>query len=343
MKQRINILFLGIFIILNMGCEKLIIDENKEHNNLEDFEMAWQITHDQYPYFEWKGIDWQEVYDIYYPKAVASQGDEIYNVLLEMFAHLEDGHMHIETEGGQQMMPWIPPRRIKDLYALNSTLIGNYFNLDLLVDSEGIMNYQVLSENIGYLNIVTFEGKYNFNAVEEIFNYFKNTRGMIIDIRHNYGGDIHNVDKVVGHFLTNPIPRNPYYFQGEQIALDSIRPMGSFTYSKPSVLLINGVSFSASEITSVIMKQINHVTVIGDTTGGGSLGYLNKKYNGDFRLPSGKLFHIGNLDVRNYDGVPFETIGVVPDILVPQTENDIKAGHDLQLEYAINFLKEKTL
>jgi len=343
MKKISFISILVISLLMVMGCEKLIIGENNKNYNLDDFEEAWQITYDQYPYFELKGINWEAVYEIYYPAAVASQGDEIYNVLLEMFAHLEDGHMHIETEGGQQMMPWIPPRRIKDLYALNATLIGEYFNQDLLVDPESIMNYQVLPDNIGYLNILTFAGKYNFNAVNEIFNYFKNTSGMIIDIRHNYGGDIHNVDKVVGHFIKNPIPRNSYYFMDEQIEMDSIRPVGSYTYLKPTVLLINGVSFSASEITSEIMRQIGHVTLIGDTTGGGSLGYLNKKYNGDFRLPSGKLFHIGNLDVRKYNNEPFETVGIVPDIVVPQTEKNIQDGHDLQLEYAINFLKEKTL
>lgn len=343
MKKYIFISVLVIFLLFVYSCEKALIDENSKNYNMDDFETAWNITNDQYPYFELKGINWTGLYNIYYPMAAESQGDEIYNVLLEMFAHLEDGHMYIETEGGQQMIPWTPPRRLKDLYAFNTTVIAGYFDQELLIDPEGIFNYQILPENLGYLNVVTFDGKYNFSAVNDIFNYFKNTSGMIIDIRHNYGGDIHNVDKVVGYFLKRPILRNAYYFKDEQLEIDSIYPIGSYTYLKPSVLLINGVSYSASEITSEIMKQIDHVTLIGDTTGGGSLGYLNKTYNGDFRLPSGKLFHIGNLDVRKYNGEPFETVGIIPDILIPQTEQNIQDGQDIQLEYAINFLKNKNL
>lgn len=338
----VNIVLLGIFILF-IGCEKIIITENSENLNMEDFEMAWQITKDQYPYFEVKGIDWDELYIVYQPQASASQGDEIYTVLIEMFAHLKDGHMYIETEGGKQMTPWVPPRRTKDYYSFSPILIGYYFNTDLLLDVEEIFNYQILPENIGYFNICTFDGKYKFKAAPDIFNYFINTRGLIIDIRNNYGGDIHNVDKIAGHLLENPMPRNAYYFQGEQIEMDSICPLSSTPYLNPVVLLINGVSFSASEITTEIMKQIEHVTVIGDTTGGGSLGYLNKYANGDFKLPSGKLFHIGNLDVRKYDGLPFETVGVIPDILVPQTEADINSGHDLQLEFAIDYLKAGNL
>jgi len=124
--------------------------------------------------------------------------------------------------------------------------------------------------------------------------------------------------------------------------LDSIQPYQNDQYFKPIVLLVNGVSFSASEITAETFKQkIPQATVIGDTTGGGSLGYLNASNNGDFRLPSGKLFHIGNLDVRKYNNEPYENIGIVPDIVIPQTEADILSGHDKQLEFAINFLLNK--
>lgn len=337
-KYALFILFI-FFLILSTSCEKAIIHENKDNLNLEDFEKAWQVTKDQYPYFEIKGINWDALYDIYYPQAVSSEGDEVYNVLLEMFVHLKDGHMYLETEGGQQMSPWTPPRVIKDLYAFNPALIGKYFDNDLLIDSEENINYQILPENVGYMNICSFSGEYGFGEVNSIFNYFKNTTGLIIDIRHNSGGYIYNVDKVVGHLLLNPIPRHDYYFQYEKLEMDSIRPKGSYTYLNPVVLIVNGLSFSASEITTEVMKQIDNVTVIGDTTGGGSLGYVNEKYNGDFLLPSGKLFHIGNLDVRKYDGQPYETVGVVPDILVPQTENDILSGTDKQLEFAIGYIK----
>lgn len=342
-RYRLFLVFIPLAFFLG-GCEKAIIPENSENFNLEDFEVAWQTTKDHYPYFELKQVDWDILYDEYYPLAASSQGDEIYTVLIDMFAHLEDGHMYLELEGGAQMIPWFPTRRVKDQYAFNPTVIGTYFDKEILLCGEGIMNYQILPSNIGYLSISTFSGKYNFSYLWEIFELFRNTTGLIVDIRHNYGGDIHNVDKLVRNFIASPIRRNPYYYDFEEMEMDSIQPGGKYTYSNAVVLLVNGVSFSASEITTEIFKQkITQATVIGDTTGGGSLGYLNPANNGDFRLPSGKLFHIGNLDVRKYNYVPFENIGIVPDIVIPQTETDILAGKDIQLEYAIQFiLSEKS-
>lgn len=325
--------------ILTSGCEKAMINENPENENMDDFEVAWQVTKDHYPYFGLKGVDWDALYVEYYPRAAASRGDEIYQVLLEMFAQLKDGHMYLETMGGAQLTPWTPDRRIKDTYAFNPSLVGTYFDKELLTDEEEIMNYQILPQNIGYLYIRTFAGDYKFTSIREIFNFFRNTDGLIVDIRHNYGGDIHNVDRLAGNFISEPIPRNPFYHEYERLEMEDIEPYGNYTYTNPVVLLINGVSYSSSEITAEIFREmIPQATLIGDTTGGGSLGYLNKYKNGDFRLPSGKLIHIGNLDVRKYNDVPFEKIGILPDILLPQTEADIQAGHDRQLEYAIDFL-----
>jgi len=294
---------------------------------------------DHYPYFELNGIDWNALYDVYYPQAVSSRGDEIYAVLLEMFSHLQDGHIYIETMGGKQLSPWVPVRRLKDIYAFSPALIGTYFDKELLLDEEAIMNYQVLPHNIGYLSICTFSGKYKFSSITGIFDFFANTTGLIIDLRHNFGGDIKNVDKLVRNFIDKPIARNPYFFDFEPLELDSIQPGGHYSYDAPVVLLINGVSYSSCEIAAEIFKQqIPQATLVGDTTGGGSLGYLNKYNNGDFRLPSGKLMHIGNLDVRKYNNIPFENIGIIPDILLPQTEADIQAGVDKQLEFSIAFL-----
>jgi C-terminal processing protease CtpA/Prc len=283
------------------------------------------------------------LYIDYYPKAAASRGDEIYTVLIELFSHLKDGHMYLELEGGQQMIPWIPFRRKKDLYSFNAVLIGRYFNDPVITCEEHVINYQILPQNIGYLNIQSFSGAYYLSELPHVFRYFSNTIGIIVDIRHNYGGDIHNVDKLVRNFIETPIPRNPYFYNFQPIEMDSIYPGGPYTYQNPGVLLINGVSYSASEITAEIFKQkIPHITLVGDTTGGGSLGYLNAQNNGHFRLPSGKLFHIGNLDVRKYNGIPFENIGIVPDILVSQSMEDINTGHDQQLEFAIALILKKT-
>ena len=100
------------------------------------------------------------------------------------------------------------------------------------------------------------------------------------------------------------------------------------------MVLINGGSFSEAERFAEIMKQIPSVTVVGETTGGGSAG------GGDrFVLPNGATMSVGTYDFRRYDGIPWETVGVSPDVRVPQTPVHAAAGGDPQLEYALNLLR----
>jgi len=84
-----------------------------------------------------------------------------------------------------------------------------------------------------------------------------------------------------------------------------------------------------------------NVTAVGDTTGGGSAGGNSEPPDAvaSFYLPSGKMIDIGTVDLRRYDGLPWEWLGVPPDIRVVQTEADINQGRDKQLEYAIDMLK----
>lgn len=102
------------------------------------------------------------------------------------------------------------------------------------------------------------------------------------------------------------------------------------------MVLSNGSTFSAGEFTAEILKQLPQVTAVGDTTGGGSVGGGEESL---YFLPSGKSINIGFIDIRRYDGLPWEWLGVAPDIRVVQTEADIKQGRDKQLEYAIDMLK----
>ena len=89
-----------------------------------------------------------------------------------------------------------------------------------------------------------------------------------------------------------------------------------------------------------MLKQLPNVTAVGDTTGGGSAGNTSAPgFQPIWHMPSGKWFEIGNLDIRRYDGLPWESLGVPPDIRVVQPLADLRAGHDRQLEYAIDLLK----
>ena len=169
--------------------------------------------------------------------------------------------------------------------------------------------------------------------------YLKNTKGLIIDIRQKRGGTPQNVEAVVSRFITEPMEWPRFFSLGQLIDVYPIQPQGK-AYSNPVVVLINGSTYSAGEITVECLKQLPNVIAVGDTTGGGSGISANNspKTVGDFQLPSGKWISVPSGYIERFDGIPWEWNGIPPDIRVEQTEEDVKKGRDMQLEYAINYL-----
>ncbi|MBN2214831.1 MAG: hypothetical protein JW723_11350 [Bacteroidales bacterium] len=337
--SRIKIPILICSVIILAGCEDLFVNQAESNLNMEDFEAAWNRVDAVYPYLDYKQIDWDSIYVIYKPRALNAKGDEIYTVLFEMLGELKDRHIYVKTLGGNAINTFQPPRWLKDKDAYDPVVVRDYFDEALFVTGEGRIEYGIIPGNIGYIYMATFDGDYLLNCFPEALNFVKNTKGLILDIRHNNGGSYQNLVAVVSRFITSPLAKPDYYVLGEIIPLPPFEPQGYFQYVNPVIVLINGVCYSTGDIFPEVMKQISTVTLVGDTTGGGSSGSTSSA-PAEYTLPSGKKIFVGTTDWRRYDGLPYEWIGVPPDILVQQSKEDIESGRDRQLEYAINMFKE---
>jgi C-terminal processing protease CtpA/Prc len=324
--------------ILLYDCEHMIVDPANSNLNLEDFEATWERVNTVYPYLELKGINWDSLYLVYKPRAGKARGDEIFTVLIEMLGELKDMHIYVKTAGGRSISTYYAPRWIKDKYAYNPIVVRNYFDRELKITGKGTIEYEIIPGNIGYIYMGTFDENYLSNFFSVALDYVKDTKGLILDIRHNNGGSYQNLVAVVSRFVASPLQKPEYYVLGELIPLPPFEPQGSFQYVNPTIVLINGVCYSTGDIFPEVMKQISTVTVIGDTTAGGSSGSTGPA-PAEYKLPSGKIIFVGTTDWRGYDGLPLEWIGCSPDIRVEQTEEDINNGRDKQLEFAINLLK----
>jgi hypothetical protein len=336
--SKIKLLLIICSAIIFKSCEDMIVNPAESNLNVEDFEAAWNRVNAVYPYLEYKHINWDSIYTIYRPRAEQSKGDEIYTVLIEMLGELKDMHIYVKTDGGRSINTYLAPRWVKDKYVYDPIVVRNYFDRELRITGDGRIEYGIISGNIGYIYMATFDDDYLLNYFSEALNYVKNTKASILDIRHNNGGSYQNLVAVVSRFITSPLEKPEYYLLGELIPLPPFEPQGSFQYINPIVVLINGVCYSTGDIFPEVMSQISTVTLVGDTTGGGSSGSTTAA-PAEYKLPSGKIIFVGTTDWRRYDGLPYEWIGVPPDILVQQTKKDIENGIDKQLEYAIDMLK----
>jgi hypothetical protein len=324
------------------GCHDLVVRPADSNQHMEDFEAVWNRVNEVYPFLEFKNINWDSLYSGYQARVEAARGDEFYLVLNDLLAELKDGHVYYHTDGGGEVYPYVQPRHIKDRHAYSPFVVRSYFNKKLRVTESRCAEYEILPDSIGYVFLSDFGEDHLSKEFPGILAYLKNTRGLIIDIRQKVGGNTLNVSALVSRFMTESLAWPEIYCLGEPMDIPALQPSESFIYENPVVVIINGSTYSAGELTTEMLKQLPTVTVIGDTTGGGGgtgSGCPSAMSVSEYRLPSGKLISTPTGYIKRYDGQHYEWNGVTPDIYVKQTEEDIRNGRDKQLEYAINIIK----
>jgi carboxyl-terminal processing protease len=317
------------------GCSELLTPDPETSANLADFEAAWQRVEHVYPFFQFKHINWDSIHVAFRPLAEASQGDDIDRVLFAMLQNLRDGHVRLSSPGGASVPTYIPPRLLKDRFAYSPLVVRRYFATELRLAGNDRIEYGIINGTIGYIAVSTLRNEEPvLTGFDEALASVKETKGLIIDVRHDEGGSDWNSMGIVGRLISKPIDGLPHLSSDSTLVPGGIIvPRGPFQYTRPVVLLINGVCFSACEDFAEMMKHVPTVTAVGDTTSGASGAPQ------PFRLPSGRTINVSTIFIRRYDGQPIEWNGVPPDVRVAQTQSDVDADRDPQLEYAIGLLE----
>lgn len=319
-----------------------------------DFEAVWSAVDSVYPFLEFKGIDWDAVHTAYRSRFEAAAGDERYVHLLEMLGELKDGHVKLKPPAGARIplqdgwveqddgtiFPYIGPRWWRDKDVWRADLLLNYLHSDSIhIAEDSLIGYAIRDDGIGIVRIAQFMPHEITGDFDAAMSYLRNTKALVVDERHNTGGNLDTIREFVGRFLTEPLDAIEVYILGELYPWPPVPPRGTRPYTNPVVVLINGQSYSGAEAFAEMMKQLPQVTVVGDTTGGGS-GAADNSAPGVFRLPSGAELKIPTGEALRYDGLPWEWLGIPPDIRIEQTEADRANGRDKQLEYAIELLNQ---
>jgi len=305
---------------------------------LEDFESAWSHIDSIYPLFDFKNIDWDSIRTVYTVRIEQSDNDDFFAVLMDLIGELKDGHANVYTESGLKFRPYTPSRLLRDEEAFDTNVVRSYFNQPLRITGNGTIHYEFISDSIGYVYISTFGNdlRNHVDDIDNVIDYFSQARGIIIDVRNNRGGGSAVYDPIIGRLLARPIEtESAFSVMGTRLPY-TILPQGNRQYSGPIVILINGTCFSATEVFAGRMRQLDYVSLVGDTTAGGGMSS-----NGEARhfLPSGGSIRINYEAILRIDGQPIEWNGVPPDIRVMQTKADIDRVEDKQLEFAIDYLK----
>ena len=193
-------------------------------------------------------------------------------------------------------------------------------------------SYNLLENNIGYVTLASIKDE----DIPEIKKVFKNTDGIIIDIR-NYPSTpvVYSLDS---YFVSTPTPfvkftQGSIYNPGEFIFTTSLSiPIDKEVYKGKLVVLVNENTQSQAEFTAMAFRAGVNTTIIGSTTAGA---------DGDIStilLPGGLKTWISGIGVYYPDGTETQRAGIVPDITVKRTILGVRNGEDEVLEKAIEII-----
>lgn len=179
---------------------------------------------------------------------------------------------------------------------------------------------------LAYLHIRSMNQESLRRFERELFGDAQSKRGLVLDVRFNGGGRIHDD-------LFALLNRRPH---GYEVPRDSDRSTQPFQlWDRPSVLLINEYSSSDAEIFPNGFRHYGLGKLVGVPTYGGVIGTTN------VTLIDGTTFRIPRTGWYTVDGRNMENWGVPPDILVEQTPEDNAADNDRQLETAVRVLLDQ--
>jgi C-terminal processing protease CtpA/Prc len=193
--------------------------------------------------------------------------------------------------------------------------------------------YRFLRPDIGYLTMA----KTKQPQLPTIFRVFKNTKGLVVDIR-NYPTDFAATQKLPSYFLTKPrafakfakfdtsYPGRFLWFPGK-----TLKPIGK-PYTGKLIVLVDETSISLAEYAAMALRATPNATIVGSPTAGA---------DGDVTrivLPGNLVTRISGTGVYYPDGRDTQRVGIVPDIQVYPTPAGIRVGRDELLEKAIELI-----
>ncbi|MFN3952322.1 MAG: S41 family peptidase [Thermaurantimonas sp.] len=323
-----KILVICLVVFLLSGCEKALFERDRASADpLVNFDYLWSEVDKKYSYFELKNINWNLVRDTLRP-ILSNQSTEfeLFDVLAKMLNTLRDDHVNLVSPFNVsrynlelQKPANFNARTLQEFYVPNGWRTGPFYH-DFLAGGQ-----------VGYIRYSSFLNSFTGQQLDFVLNRYKDTKGIILDLRSNGGGSVFNVPLLLSRFTTDrvlagyTITRNgPNHSDFSPRENFFITPDGNARYLKPVIVLIDRGSYSATTFFAVLSLALPNLTLMGDTTGGG--GGLP---NGG-QLPNGWTYRFSISQLLDLYGNNYAEDGVPPQIPVSFDWSDLTKDEILE-------------
>ncbi len=267
-------------VLLLVGLTHSCVDDSHIKNIYDpvaNFDQLWKTIDEHYCFLEEKGLDWDEVYLKYRPLVKDDTHYlQLFNICAAMLDELKDGHVNLissfNTSFYRNWWTDYPQdfrlRTIQEDYLHFNYLQTSGISYAMLPDTIGYMYYPSFSYDIGNLNL------------DYILAILYQSKGLIIDIRDNGGGNLTNIKTLVSRLIDHKVsggtirhktgPGHNDFSEPYEIIYEPCDTTYRIAYlNKPVAVLTNRSCFSAANDFVSVMKSLPNVSIIGARTGGG--------------------------------------------------------------------------
>lgn len=338
------------------------------------FESFWNGVNKNYLYWDIDTTNWDKIYYRYKPLFegldLNNQADVAKSVsyFKQMTSGLTDSHFQILGLKGNFEGLNIFPAEDKKKALINyhdrydySKIDAKYFdNSETAVHGTLNVKTATIHNKITYFSCNEFSlasAYYNNRSVHALIDLFfkkatedvTNTSGVIIDLRNNFGGDLVDLNFLVGHLITTPLDFGFSRYKSNFGRLDytpwikaTATPVAnSRKINCPVIILVDNYTVSVAEAVAMCMRLLPNSSIIGEQTWGatGPLAESEIFNGGPFQVGNILSIRTSSAEFKYIDGKMYEGMGFPPDIVVPFDIQLVSKEVDLQLEKAISLLK----
>jgi hypothetical protein len=297
--------------LLFAGCMQAGGPSSIASTETETFEYVHRLFNERYALLDSRGVTFESSYTLYKSRVFDGMGnDSLWAVLTQWLQTLNDPHVQLVAPNrrvwfGHEVYQLRPNDDHFDLPRIASRLTSKQTGEGYLVGRLGGMGYLHCSQ-IGY----------QMEKLAEAIQLAHADSGLIIDLRHNEGGDFTFALKafeqlnaqrrrIFSSRTKNGPGKNDFTPWFDWHLEASAQP-----FTRKVVVLTDRYTFSAGERSVMMLRSLPNVLLVGDTTLGGISTVI------PHTLPNGWIVRVSIQQVLSPAGEAFEGLGIAPDVFV---------------------------
>lgn len=300
------------------------------------FDRVWQAFDETYPLFELDRVNWKKLGRDH--RKELARVETVFDaaaVISDLLANLEN--LHISVRVGNEYLPgYTRDRPLNANWAADEKWLGK-------LEKAGDELFWGRKGDLGYLNVAGLSDPGLPDQADAALEALKDTKGLVVDLRYNGGGDELLAQRIAGRFLDerrvyslNQYRSGPKHNQLGPKLERAFEPRGPWRYDRPVVVLWGRKTLSSAESMALMFAQCPQVTTMGDFTGGSS---ANPRL---VECPGGITVRMPTWLDMDPDGRPIEHVGIRPDRVIDAKPEEFTPEKDPVLEAAFEFLAKKT-